>query len=804
MRIQGADLASTLGAAPAAVKNRRVMQMHQGGVDGLPARPYHRRIDSMLRHRAGLALVALRTALACAAVAGPLEDGAPARPPGRRVVLVGIDGADWLAIDPLIAAGRLPAFARLRAHGRTGALLATPPLVSPIVWTTIATGRRPEDHRILDFMVDLPSGGQAPVPSTERRTAALWNVFSDRGRTVGVLGWWATWPAETVGGTIVTDRVTPQLAGAPAPLDARAVHPPARVADVSARLVRATDLSPADLAAYVPGARPPAATAAPGTRFRDPVAHLAAVVASTRTTERLAQWLVAAGQPDLLMVYTEGVDSLSHRFVLDRANGRRVIERAYADADALLQQVASAVEPSTWIVVCSDHGFYPADAGIDVDPAELAGPATAWHRPWGIVAAIEAGALAGGKAAGAPSDAGTVTPLDIAPTLLHAASLPVSLEMPGRPIPALLPPEAAGREVAKVRSFETGRRDPATAPADAGSAIAIERLQALGYVTAGGSSLARLNLGEVLFRRGDPAAAERELRRVVDEQPKNVAALLWLAKALRAQGRPAAALPYYERALAAGGDDGGALVEAVDTALEAKDLGAARSYVARPAAKGRGAEAAIARSAVALADGDRARAERELLSAVAAGPTNAEALGRLLDLLVISRRAAEAVAPLTRAVETVPGSARIQALLGEALLASGQPARALPPLERALDLSPDAVAVRIDLARAALGAGRTSRARDVLEPAPASRERSTLLGVAAAREERWAEAAARYREALAAGEERPDLLNGLAWALERLGRSSEAAALLDRSLALEPEQPQIRRLRAQIAGSKGD
>ena len=171
-------------------------------------------------------VASLLAMLAWPATSGPLAGGAPARTLRRRVVLVGIDGADWLAIDPLIAAERLPAFARLRAHGSTGALLATPPLVSPIVWTTIATGRRPEDHRILDFMVDLPSGGQAPVPSTERRTAALWNVFSDRGRTVGVLGWWATWPAEAVDGTIVSDRVAPQLAGPPAPLDTRAVHPP--------------------------------------------------------------------------------------------------------------------------------------------------------------------------------------------------------------------------------------------------------------------------------------------------------------------------------------------------------------------------------------------------------------------------------------------------------------------------------------------------------------------------------------------------------------------------------------------------
>src|SRR5512133_96303 len=127
--------------------------------------------------RAGLALAA--AAWLAVAGAGPARvaaSSADAPPHGRRVLLVGLDGADWQAIDPLVEAGRLPAFARLRSGGRTGTLLATPPLVSPILWTTIATGRRPEDHRVLDFMVDVPGGGQAPVPSTERRVSALWNL----------------------------------------------------------------------------------------------------------------------------------------------------------------------------------------------------------------------------------------------------------------------------------------------------------------------------------------------------------------------------------------------------------------------------------------------------------------------------------------------------------------------------------------------------------------------------------------------------------------------------------------------------
>ena len=39
--------------------------------------------------------------------------------------------------------------------------------------------------------------------------AALWNLFSDAGRTVAIVGWWATWPAETVHGVIVSDGLAP-------------------------------------------------------------------------------------------------------------------------------------------------------------------------------------------------------------------------------------------------------------------------------------------------------------------------------------------------------------------------------------------------------------------------------------------------------------------------------------------------------------------------------------------------------------------------------------------------------------------
>jgi Tfp pilus assembly protein PilF len=723
-------------------------------------------------------------------------------------VLVGIDGADWLTIDRLVARGELEAFARLKARGRTGVMRATPPLLSPILWTTIATGRRPEDHRVLDFMVDLPSGGQAPVTSSERRTTALWNVFSERERSVAVVGWLATWPAETVRGTIVTDRVALRLSDAAAAPDPRAWFPVSRARELGALLVRPRQLTRDDLAAYLPvsdaelAAAQQALAAPPTTLYKNPLAHLAVTVAGVRSHARLAEALLKPRQPDLLMVYLDGVDALSHRFVRDEKRGAGVIEQAYRDADAFLSRLAAACRPETWIVVASDHGFYPPDAGVSEDPAELAGPATAWHRPYGIVAAIEARDLlpSARQAAASARDAGSVAPLDLAPTILHAAEISPSLEMPGRVVTALLPPEAASRTVSRVRSLEPARKPPAQPQADAADPALRERLVALGYVGASGSSLGRLNLGEILYRKGDYAGAERELRGVVADQPKNVAALLWLAKSIRAQDRPQAALDLYERALALE-PAGDVLVEAVELAARGGQPAAARLMLGRfPTRAETRADAAVARAILAASEGSPKQAEGELWTALGADAIHERALERLLELLRRAGRARDALSALRRAAQLAPASARIQALLGSALLGSGDAAAAEAPLTRAQQLAPDAASVGLELARVDLALGRVAQARARLGRLPASRERSVLLGVVATRGESWDEAVRYYREALAAGPIDKDVLNALGWALYRSGRAREATELFDRSLALDGAQPEIRRLRAQAAG----
>ena len=93
----------------------------------------------------------------------------------NRVMLVGVDGATWTVIGRLIEKGELPAFKRLTDEGsympRFNTMGST---VSPVVWTSVATGRLPKDHGILGFTERLPSGKVIPISGKFPFTAKGW------------------------------------------------------------------------------------------------------------------------------------------------------------------------------------------------------------------------------------------------------------------------------------------------------------------------------------------------------------------------------------------------------------------------------------------------------------------------------------------------------------------------------------------------------------------------------------------------------------------------------------------------------
>ncbi len=117
----------------------------------------------------------------------------------RKILLIGWDAADRKIIDKLIDKGEMPALKSLKENGCYGNLLTLDPPFSPMLWTTIATGKLPDKHGILGFTEPMPSGaGIRPVASTSRKVKAIWNILTQEKLKTHVAGWWPSHPAETI------------------------------------------------------------------------------------------------------------------------------------------------------------------------------------------------------------------------------------------------------------------------------------------------------------------------------------------------------------------------------------------------------------------------------------------------------------------------------------------------------------------------------------------------------------------------------------------------------------------------------
>ena len=109
-----------------------------------------------------------------------------AAPAQARVLVIGIDGGSWNVIDPMLAAGELPHLARLIEMGGSADLDTVEPVTSPVVWTSIATGRTPEAHGVTDF---FSTRATIAVPTIYERIAV-------QGRRVGLYDVLMSWPPQ--------------------------------------------------------------------------------------------------------------------------------------------------------------------------------------------------------------------------------------------------------------------------------------------------------------------------------------------------------------------------------------------------------------------------------------------------------------------------------------------------------------------------------------------------------------------------------------------------------------------------------
>ena len=89
----------------------------------------------------------------------------------RKVLLVGWDAADWKVIHPLMDRGLMPFTKSMVENGVMANLATLNPVLSPMLWTSITTGKRPYKHGILGFTEPTPDGTSVqPVTNLSRKT----------------------------------------------------------------------------------------------------------------------------------------------------------------------------------------------------------------------------------------------------------------------------------------------------------------------------------------------------------------------------------------------------------------------------------------------------------------------------------------------------------------------------------------------------------------------------------------------------------------------------------------------------------
>jgi predicted AlkP superfamily phosphohydrolase/phosphomutase/Tfp pilus assembly protein PilF len=489
-------------------------------------------------------------------------DGYKSELSSTKLLVIGLDGADWEIMDPLMAAGKLPNLERLVRTGARAKLLSISPMLSPVIWTTVATGVEPSRHGIIDFLIEDPeTGGRQPVTSAQRQVPTVWEILSRSGLKVGIVAWWASWPADPLRGYLVSDRLAYQLFGYRSdPDDSRGKTWPPDLYEEIRPLITAPDhVLWNEVVPYLSGPR--SRREEFGAEEQELLDGLRTLIASGETYLSIADTLSQQMQPDLEVVYFEGTDTVGHMFMpyrlpaLPGVDQQRIdsfsniVDRYYETADRYVGQLLEGHGEEWTVMVLSDHGFASdATRPRSTDSRIGHGGAADWHRRFGALI------LSGDKiASGGKIDEASV--YDIAPTIMALFGQPIPRSWPGTVLGQVFSPEFLEEHPVVYRMDDPVREDNEARAQydDPAAAELLEKLQSLGYISAetGGtdSMTARNNVGVTLLAEHRYAEAEAEFRAGLKAQPGSPMLLFNLGVSLRLQGKEGESIQIFEKCL---------------------------------------------------------------------------------------------------------------------------------------------------------------------------------------------------------------------------------------------------------------
>lgn len=132
-----------------------------------------------------------------------------------QVVVVGLDGATFDQIQPMVEEGKLPSFARLLEEGTWGKLESTIPPTTPPAWSTMLTGVNPGKHGIFDFRLTPHANPDRPFIDLGRmKSIKVWEALDRLGKTSGFLNVPVMYPPAPIRGWMVSGMMAPSVESA--------------------------------------------------------------------------------------------------------------------------------------------------------------------------------------------------------------------------------------------------------------------------------------------------------------------------------------------------------------------------------------------------------------------------------------------------------------------------------------------------------------------------------------------------------------------------------------------------------------
>lgn len=443
----------------------------------------------LARAAAGLFVAALLVHAAAPFYASPEKKAAAAATPqirveetGLKVVVVGLDGADWQVLQPMIDRGELPNFAGMKKRGASGEIRPMPHTNSPVLWASIYTGAPPSRHGVHDFyrvhVAGMGSDGFFPVHQVYAKEMAgilekvglarratvsrysihpppIWEIADRLGMSIGVVdGYFYSFPALK----------------------------PSR--PESFFLAYGLDGFDAQMGKGGGGSRDAALFAQPVRLFRQVRPYLPKGDFYWQSAA-LLDLLKQGPQPKFVNLYTHQPDVYFHWYWKwiqpdhylgvtpeARAENGGKVRQLHQDFDRFLGDLRARLEPNTVLVVVSDHGHSPTILHSDSYSQH-------WHGPPGILL-MEGGPVKPGAALSGSHV------LDVFPTLAYLLGMPVPEDAPGKVLLHALDPEFVRRHpVRKIPSYDVLGPSPGLPGVKQGSGLdqqELEKLKSLGYL----------------------------------------------------------------------------------------------------------------------------------------------------------------------------------------------------------------------------------------------------------------------------------------------------------------------------------